>query len=79
MEEFLDMKRLTQRIPFSKSVIEELIAEGVLVEGVHFRRPTGPGGKRVFFWSAIEKWLKGQDFDLRGGHAHQSQRRHYTS
>jgi hypothetical protein len=30
---------------------------------VHFRRTTGPGGKRVFFWSVIEKWLKGQDFD----------------
>lgn len=79
MEEFLDTKMLTQRIPFSKSVIEELIAEGVLVEGVHFRRPTGPGGKRVFFWSAIEKWLKGQDFDLRVDRAHQNQRRHYIS
>jgi len=24
-----------------------------------------PGGKRVFFWSAIEKWIRGQDFELR--------------
>lgn len=79
MEEFLDMRMLTQRIPFSKSTIEEFIADGVLVEGVHFRRPTGPGGKRIFFWSAIEKWLKGQDFNLRANHAHQNQRRHYIS
>ncbi len=68
MDEYLDLKQLTRRIPFGKSAIEELIAKGELVEGVHFRRPTGQGGKRVFFWSTIEKWLKGQDFDLRAKH-----------
>jgi hypothetical protein len=68
MEEYLDLRQLTQRIPFSKSVIEELIADGVLVDGIHFRRPTGPSGKRVFFWSAIEAWLKGQDYKLRANH-----------
>ena len=75
MDEYLDMKQLTERIPFRKTVIEELIAGGKLVEGIHFRRPTGPGGKRVFFWSAIEKWLKGQDFDLRAQHAIANQKR----
>jgi len=70
--EYLDLKQLTQRIPFGKSAIEELIANGILVDGIHFRRPTGPSGKRVFFWSAIEKWLKGQDFDLRVNHARQN-------
>jgi len=65
LSEYLDLKQLTQRIPFGKSAIEELIADGILIEGVHFRRPTGPGGMRVFFWSAIEKWIKGQDFELR--------------
>ena len=75
ISEYLDLKQLTKSIPFSKSLIEELIAKGILVEGIHFRRPTGPGGKRVFFWSAIEKWLKGQDFDLRAKHVSQNQRR----
>lgn len=75
MEEYLDLKTLTQRIPFAKSAIEELIANGTLVEGVHFRRPTGPGGKRVFFWSAVEAWLKGEDFKLRAEHAVKDQRR----
>ncbi len=69
MEEYLDLNQLMRRIPFGKTVIEELIAKGVLIEGVHFRRPTGRGGKRIFFWSAIEKWLKGQDFNLRANHA----------
>ena len=79
MEEYLDLKELTKRIPFSKSVIEELIAGQVLLDGVHFRRPTGPSGKRVFFWSAIEKWLRGQDFDLRAGYVNQNQKQNYSS
>jgi hypothetical protein len=78
MEEYLDLKQLTKRIPFSKSVIEELIAAGTLVDGVHFRRPTGPGGKRVFFWSAIEAWLKGQDYKLRANHVAVDQRQNLS-
>ena len=57
-EEYLDLKTLTKRIPFSRSAIEELIADGQLIEGIHFRRPTGPSGKRVFFWTRIEAWLR---------------------
>jgi hypothetical protein len=67
-DEYLDLNRLTQRIPLSKRSIREQIAAGHLIEGVHFRRPTGPGGKMIFFMSAVEKWLKGQDFDLRKDH-----------
>ena len=69
MEEYLDLKQLRQRIPFSKTVIEELISSGSLIDGVHFRRPTGRGGKRIFFWSAIEAWLQGHDYKLRAQHA----------
>ena len=68
MDEYLDLKQLTRRIPLSKRTIQEQIAAGRLIDGVHFRRPTGPGGKIIFFMSAIEKWLKGQDFDLRRDH-----------
>lgn len=67
-EEFLDINQLTKRIPLCKKVIEEQIQKGALIDGVHFRHPTGPRGKRIFFMSAIEKWLKGQDFDLRRDH-----------
>jgi hypothetical protein len=66
MEEYLDLKQLTKRIPFSRSAIEELIAGGQLVEGIHFRRPTGPGGKRIFFWTRVEAWIKGEDYRLKG-------------
>lgn len=63
-EEYFDLKSLTKRIPFSRSAIEELIADGQLIEGIHFRRPTGPSGKRVFFWTRIEAWGKGEDDQL---------------
>ena len=58
MEEYLDLKQLRQRIPLSRTVIEELIANGVLVEGVHFRRPTGSGGKRIFFGQRLRNGLR---------------------
>jgi hypothetical protein len=67
-DEYLDICQLTARIPSSKRTIEQEIEHGNLIEGVHFWRPTGPRGKRVFFMSAIEKWLKGQDFDIRRQH-----------
>jgi len=78
MEEFLDLKNLTKRIPFSKTVIEEWIADGVLTCGVHYSQPGGSRGKRVFWWSAVEKMIKGQDFDLRAAHAAKNQERNTT-
>jgi hypothetical protein len=77
-EEYLDLKSLTKRIPFSRSAIEELISGGQLIEGIHFRRPTGPSGKRVFFWTRIEAWVKGEDHHLRAEYyANQSKTRNY--
>jgi len=67
-DEYLDMRQLTRRIPFSKRAIENFINLGSLIEGVHFGRPAG-GKKRVFFWSAIEAWIRNQDHRLRAEHA----------
>ena len=76
MEEYLDLKTLTKRIPFGRSAIEELIAAGTLIEGIHFRRPTGPSGKRIFFWTKIEAWIKGEDHQLKAEfYANQSKTR----
>ncbi len=72
-KEYLDLNELTERIPFRKRAIEEFIARGVLIEGVHFRQPGGPKGKRVFFWSAIEQWLRGKDFLLKANHVRKNQ------
>lgn len=78
-EEYLDLKTLTKRIPFSRSAIEELIAAGQLIEGIHFRRPTGPSGKRVFFWTRIEAWVRGEDHQLKAEYyANQSKTRNHS-
>ena len=44
MEEYLDLRQLTKRIPLSRSAIEGLIAGGQLVEGIHFRSQATPRG-----------------------------------
>ncbi len=72
-KEYLDLNELTERIPFQKRAIEEFIARGALVEGIHFRQPAGPKGKRVFFWSAIEQWLRGKDYQLKANHVRKNQ------
>jgi hypothetical protein len=74
-DEYLDLRQLIERIPFSKRAIEKYISEGYLVEGVHFARPAG-GKKRVFFWSAIESWLRNQDHRLRAEYARSEQTRY---
>ena len=46
-KEYLDLNELTERIPFRKRAIEEFIARGVLIEGVHFRQLAGEGKASV--------------------------------
>lgn len=72
-KEYLDLNELMERVPFKRRTLEEYIARGCLVEGVHFRQPAGPKGKRVFFWSAIEQWLRGQDHQLKVNYVRQNQ------
>lgn len=74
-KEFLDMTELLTRVPYGERTIERFIAEGKLIYGVHFRRPGGPGTKRIFFWSAIVHWLHGEDFELRRRKLQQQQDR----
>lgn len=78
-EEYLDTERLLERIPYSKRELETLIADGHLLCEVHFRRPKGPGTKRIFFWSAIEAWMRGEDWELRRQHMQRKQERERKS
>lgn len=78
-KEYLDTEELLEVFPYSKRMLEKFIAEEILIEGVHFRRPAGPRTKRVFFWSAIEKWMHGQDFDLRVKQIERTQARERAS
>ncbi len=74
-EEYLDITQLTKRIPFSKTTVKDLIAKKALREGIHFSKPTGPSGKKVFFWSAIQSWIKQRDVILKADYARKNFRR----
>ncbi len=46
-----------------------------LREGIHFSKPTGPSGKKVYFRSAIQSWIKQRDVILKADYARKNFRR----
>ncbi len=55
METYLDVKELSERIKMSPGTLRNLIWKKVLVEGVHYVKPTPR--KILFVWSAVEAWM----------------------
>lgn len=37
-----------------------MIARGTFKEGVHYFRPSGRGGRPIFSWSAVVKYIQGE-------------------
>ena len=59
MEEYLTTNELSARIKLAPGTIRNLIWKKVLLENVHFIRPTPR--KILFMWSRIEAWLHGNE------------------
>jgi len=59
MEEYLTTKELSGRIKYKPGTLRNLIWKKVLLENVHFVRPTPR--KILFVWSRIEAWLHSKD------------------
>lgn len=57
-EEYLSIKDLSRRIPYSEKTIRNLMVHGVFIRGVHYLKPRG---RVVFLWSKIEEWMRKQD------------------
>lgn len=57
-EIFIGLKELCQRLSVAKQSIYNQINTGILVEGLHFFKPTG--GKLLFKWSAMLEWVESQ-------------------
>jgi hypothetical protein len=55
MEEYLTTKELSGRIKYKPGTLRNLVWKKVLLENVHFVRPTPR--KILFMWSRIEAWL----------------------
>lgn len=57
-KEYLSLEELVERIPYRPQTIRNLMCRGVLLEGVHYFKPTQR--KVVFKWSAIRRWIEGE-------------------
>lgn len=62
MEEYLTVKELSGRIKLAKQTIYNMIHKKEFVLNKHYYKPKA---KIILFkWSAIEKWLEGDNPDL---------------
>ena len=56
--EYLSIRELAVRIPYSEGAIRNLMTRGVFRLGEHYVKPRG---RVAFRWSAIRAWLAGQE------------------
>lgn len=54
---YLTTAGLASRIPFDERTIREQLKSKLFVEGVHYIRPSGPRGRILYLWEAIERDL----------------------
>lgn len=54
--EYLDAEQLAERIPYAMGTIYQFVHNNVFIEGIHYTK--GNGGRLIFFWREIERWLK---------------------
>lgn len=54
---YLTTAGLASRIPFDERTIREQLKNKLFVEGVHYIRPSGPRGRILYLWEAIERDL----------------------
>jgi hypothetical protein len=56
-EEYLSTREISERTKYAPGSIRNLVSKRILVEGVHYVKPTPR--KVLFLWSAMEAWLHG--------------------
>jgi hypothetical protein len=54
--EYLSIRQLAGRIPYSEGAIRNMMSRGVFRFGVHFTKPNG--GRPVFHWPAVQEWAR---------------------
>ena len=72
MEEYLTVKELSERIKLAKQTIYNMIHKNEFVLNKHYYKPKT---KIILFkWSAIEKWLEGDNSDLNESSSYPTQK-----
>jgi len=56
--EYLSVRELATRIPYSEGAIRNLMTRGVFRLGEHYLKPRG---RVAFRWSAVQAWLRGEN------------------
>ena len=64
---YLYIEQLAACTPWSQDAIRTMIARGTFKLGVHFFKPHGPGGRPIFSWNAIVKYIEGDGVVARKG------------
>lgn len=55
-KEYLCLEELCNQIPYRPQTVRNLMSQGVLLEGVHYFKPTSR--RVVFKWSAMRRWIE---------------------
>jgi hypothetical protein len=56
-KDYLTYDEPSNRISYAVQTLRNYVHEGIFKLGKHYFKPTG---KVLFFWPAIEKWLRGE-------------------
>jgi hypothetical protein len=56
--EYLSIRQLAGRIPYSEGAIRNMMSRGVFQLGVHYTKPNG--GRPVFHWPAVQDWTRAE-------------------
>lgn len=56
--EYLSIRQLADRIPYSEGAIRNMMSRGVFRRGVHYTKPNG--GRPIFHWRAVQEWTRSQ-------------------
>ena len=61
MREYLYIDQLADLTPWSAQAIRTMIARGMFKENVHYFRPKGGVSRPIFSWTAVVKYIEGQE------------------
>ncbi|MCK6553887.1 hypothetical protein L6Q96_04790 [Candidatus Binatia bacterium] len=61
MRQYLYIEQLAACTPWTPDAIRTMMARGAFKLGVHYFKPHGPGGRPIFSWDAVVRYIHGDD------------------
>jgi len=57
-KDYVTIKEMCERTSYAPKSVYNMVSQGVFKEGTHYFKPTKR--KLLFFWPAIEQWIRGE-------------------